>query len=355
MNALLGFVVLYLLGTLAIGVYAGTRVKNSADFAVAGRSLPLVMIITTTFATWFGAETVLGISAKFVAGGLNAVVEDPFGASMCLVFVGIFFAAKLYRMNLLTIGDFYRKRYGKGVEIFCSVAIILSYLGWVAAQITALGLVFNVVSGGEISTEVGMFIGTASVLVYVLFGGMLAVAWTDFIQMIVLVVGLSLIAVMAGNQAGGADKVFDLAVANDWPFHRQSDDELAAEISGQWCHYKLWFAWHPELGVMHLSCALDMKVPVKKRTPVYALLAMANEKLWLGHFDLWADEGLPVFRHAVLFREGIGANAELIEDLVDIAVSECERFYPAFQFVIWGGKDAAEAITAALLETEGEA
>lgn len=216
MNALLGFVVLYLIGTLAIGIYAGTRVKNSADFAVAGRSLPLVMIITTTFATWFGAETVLGISAKFVGGGLNAVVEDPFGASMCLVFVGLFFAAKLYRMNLLTIGDFYRKRYGKGVEIFCSIAIILSYLGWVAAQITALGLVFNVVSDGAISTETGMVIGTLSVLVYVLFGGMLAVAWTDFIQMIVLIIGLSIIAWMASDMAGGSDKVFALATSNDW-------------------------------------------------------------------------------------------------------------------------------------------
>ena len=216
MNALLAFVVLYLLGTLAIGLYAGMRVKTSADFAIAGRSLPLAMIITTTFATWFGAETVLGISAKFVSGGLNSVIEDPFGASMCLVFVGLFFAAKLYRMNLLTIGDFYRKRYGKSVEIFCSVAIILSYLGWVAAQITAVGLVFNVVSGGEISTELGMIVGTLSVLVYVIFGGMLAVAWTDFIQMIVLVIGLSFIAYLAGGMAGGPDKVWALAQANDW-------------------------------------------------------------------------------------------------------------------------------------------
>ena len=216
MNALLGFVVLYLLGTLAIGVYAGTRVKTSTDFALAGRSLPLVMIITTTFATWFGAETVLGISAKFVTGGLNNVVEDPFGASMCLVFVGLFFAAKLYRMNLLTIGDYYRKRFGKGVEIFCSVAIILSYLGWVAAQITALGLVFNIVSEGAISTEIGMVIGTLSVLVYVLFGGMLAVAWTDFIQMIVLILGLSAIAWLANDMAGGSAKVLALAQTNDW-------------------------------------------------------------------------------------------------------------------------------------------
>ena len=216
MNALLGFVVLYLLGTLAIGLYAGTRVKNSTDFALAGRSLPLVMIITTTFATWFGAETVLGISAKFAQGGLNSVVEDPFGASMCLVFVGLFFAARLYRMNLMTIGDFYRKRFGKTVEIFCSITIIMSYLGWVAAQITALGLVFNVVSNGVISVDTGMVIGTLSVLAYVIFGGMLAIAWTDFIQMIVLVIGLTIIAFMAGDLAGGADKVYALAQTNDW-------------------------------------------------------------------------------------------------------------------------------------------
>ena len=216
MNALLGFVVVYLLGTLAIGLFAATRVKTSTDFALAGRSLPLAMIITTTFATWFGAETVLGISAKFVQGGLNNVVEDPFGASMCLVLVGVFFAAKLYRMTLLTIGDFYRRRYGKTVEIFCSVAIIFSYLGWVAAQVTALGLVFNVVSNGAISVDMGMLIGTLSVLVYVIFGGMLAIAWTDFIQVIVLVVGLSIIALMAGNLAGGPDKVLALAQTNDW-------------------------------------------------------------------------------------------------------------------------------------------
>ena len=215
MTALLAFVIAYLIGTLLIGVYAGTRVKSSTDFALAGRSLPLIMVVTTTFATWFGAETVLGISAKFVSGGLGSVIEDPFGASMCLIFVGLFFAGKLYKMNLLTIGDFYRQRYGKTVEILCSVAIILSYLGWVAAQITALGLVFSIVSQGAISPEVGMAIGTASILVYVMFGGMLAVAWTDFIQMITLVMGLSIIAYLASEAAGGAGKVLALASERD--------------------------------------------------------------------------------------------------------------------------------------------
>lgn len=217
-TTLLAFVVLYLVATMAVGVYAGTRVKNTADFAVAGRSLPMAMVITTTFATWFGAETVMGIPAKFVEGGLHAVVEDPFGASMCLVLVGAFFAARLYKMDLLTIGDFYRQRYGKGVEIFCSMAIILSYLGWVAAQITALGLVFTILSGGSLSAAQGMVLGTSLVLVYVLIGGMLAVAWTDFIQMVVLVAGLSFIAWLAGDLAGGSDKVFALAHEQNW-FH----------------------------------------------------------------------------------------------------------------------------------------
>jgi SSS family transporter len=216
---LISFVVLYLLGTLALGVWAGTRIKNTSDFAIAGRSLPLIMVVTTTFATWFGAETVMGIPAKFVQGGLNAIVEDPFGAGTCLILVGLFFAAKLYRQNLLTIGDFYRQRFGRGVEVFCSLTIILSYLGWVAAQITALGLVFNVLTGGAMSETTGMIVGTMAVLVYVVIGGFLAVAWTDFIQMIVLVIGLSIIAFFSADLAGGADKVLGMATNKDlWKF-----------------------------------------------------------------------------------------------------------------------------------------
>ena len=216
---LITFVVLYLLGTLAIGVWAGTRIRNTSDFAIAGRSLPLIMVVTTTFATWFGAETVMGIPAKFVQGGLGAIVEDPFGAGTCLILVGLFFATKLYKLNLLTIGDFYRQRYGRGIEVFCSSAIILSYLGWVAAQITALGLVFSVLTNGAMSETTGMIVGTLAVLVYVVIGGFLAVAWTDFIQMIVLVVGLSIIAMFSADLAGGADKVLaSIESQNLWHF-----------------------------------------------------------------------------------------------------------------------------------------
>jgi len=212
---LLTLVIVYLLITIAIGLWAAKRVKNTADFAIAGRHLPLIMIVTTTFATWFGSETVLGIPAKFVQGGLNGIVEDPFGAGTCLILVGLFFAGKLYKMTLLTISDYYRERYGRVIEVACSLIIILSYLGWVSAQVTALGLVFNVLSGGAISPPVGMVIGTVSILAYTLFGGMWSVAVTDFIQMIILVIGLFVLAVFAGNQAGGADKVIALATSKE--------------------------------------------------------------------------------------------------------------------------------------------
>jgi SSS family transporter len=212
---LLTLVVVYLLITIGIGLWAARRVKNTADFAIAGRHLPLYMIVTTTFATWFGSETVLGIPAKFVQNGLHGVVEDPFGAGSCLILVGLFFAAKLYRMTLLTISDYYRERYGRGIEVVCSFVIILSYLGWVSAQVTALGLVFNLLSDGAIPVPVGMVIGTVSILAYTLFGGMWSVAVTDFMQMIILVVGLSVIAVFAAGQAGGADRVIALAASKD--------------------------------------------------------------------------------------------------------------------------------------------
>jgi SSS family transporter len=218
---LLTLVFAYLLVTIAIGLVAAKRVHNTADFAIAGRHLPLAMIVTTTFATWFGSETVLGIPAKFVQNGLSGVVEDPFGAGSCLILVGAFFAARLYSMTLLTISDYYRERYGRTVELMCSLMIMISYLGWVSAQVTALGLVFHVLSGQAISVPLGMVIGVVSILAYTLFGGMWSVAVTDFIQMIILVVGLSILAVFAADQAGGADKVIALATSQDmfrfWP------------------------------------------------------------------------------------------------------------------------------------------
>jgi len=197
--------------SVIIGLYAASRVHNTADYAVAGRSLPLAVVIATTFATWFGSETVLGVSARFVTGGLGSVVEDPFGASMCLVLVGLFFAYRLYQRNLITLGDYYRQRFGRAIEVICSCIIIVSYLGWVAAQITALGLVFNLLTQGTMSLTLGMIVGTGVVLVYTLYGGMWSVALTDFVQMIVIAAGLIAIAWFAADLAGGAGKVLEFA------------------------------------------------------------------------------------------------------------------------------------------------
>ncbi|MBI4807384.1 MAG: sodium:solute symporter family protein [Nitrosomonadales bacterium] len=207
------FVVLYLLVSIGIGLYASTRVHNSRDFVVAGRNLPLPIVTATVFATWFGAETVLGISATFVKEGLGGVVADPFGASMCLIIAGLFFAPLLYRMNLLTIGDYYRVRYNRVVELIMTVCIMISYLGWVSAQVVALGLVFNVVSDGAVTQQAGMVIGISVVLTYTIFGGMWSVALLDFVQMTVIMAALLLIGVLISGDAGGVGHVVSHAQA----------------------------------------------------------------------------------------------------------------------------------------------
>src|SRR3954452_10352383 len=191
---LIWFVALYLLVSICIGLYAATKVKSSADYVVAGRHLPLPFLVATVFATWVGSETVLGIPAKFLNEGFRGIVADPFGSSMCLILVGLFFARPLYRMNLLTIGDFYRARYNRAIELATSICIVISYLGWVSAQITALGLVFSVLTNGAISPWQGMAIGVVIVLVWTLSGGMLSVAFTDLFQMTVIMGGMIYIA-----------------------------------------------------------------------------------------------------------------------------------------------------------------
>ncbi len=204
---LIWFVALYLLLSVGIGIYASTRVHNARDFVMAGRNLPLPIVTATVFATWFGAETVLGISATFVKDGLSGVVADPFGASLCLIIAGLFFAPLLYRMNLLTIGDYYRQRYSRTVELLMTICIMVSYLGWVSAQVVALGLVFNIVSGGAVSEPAGMVIGMAIVLAYTMFGGMWSVALLDFVQMTVIMAGMLFIAYLISGQVGGVAHV----------------------------------------------------------------------------------------------------------------------------------------------------
>jgi Na+/proline symporter len=215
------FVIVYLALSMLIGVLAARHVHSAGDFVTAGRSLPFLIVVAMVFATWFGAEAVLGTPATFLSEDLGGLISDPFGAAFCLIFFGFFFARKLYAMNLMTIGDFYRQRYGRKVEVIAALAIALSYLGWVSAQVMALGVVFNVLSDGALSTELGILIGAGVVFFYTVVGGMWSVALTTAFQMVVIVAGLIFIAFIASTMTGGVMPVVEHAIQHDkfnfWP------------------------------------------------------------------------------------------------------------------------------------------
>lgn len=151
------------------------------------------------------------------------------------------------------------------------------------------------------------------------------------------------------------DLAEQLVMNRDWLFDRPVDEELVAEVQGIWCNYRIWFAWQEDLGALIFSCAYDTKIPEKSRTRVYPLLAAVNERMWLGHFDLGSEDGMVMFRHALLLRGDQKVTPEQIDDLLDIAQAECNRFYPAFQSVLWGGASITEALEIAMLDTVGEA
>ncbi len=159
----------------------------------------------------------------------------------------------------------------------------------------------------------------------------------------------------SATAANPLDLVEQVISANDWAFDRRSDSDMAAQAPGKWGDYGLYFCWSHEISVMHFSCAIEIASPPKRRTALYELLAKANERLWIGHFGMDEDNGMPIYRHSVLLRGTPTASSESIEDLVDIALTECERFFPAFEFVLKGGKAPDAALEAAMLECLGEA
>ncbi|HRK81854.1 MAG: sodium:solute symporter family protein [Saprospiraceae bacterium] len=196
---------LYLLLTIAIGWWASRRVKNTSDFVMAGRSLPLVVAGAALFATWFGSETIMGAPSRFVDEGMLGIVEDPFGAALCLILVGAFFARKFYEMNILTFVDFFRIRYSRTAELVSAILIVPSYFGWIAAQLVAMAVVLTALTG--IPFHWGIIGCTAVVVFYTYIGGMWAVSITDFIQTIIIIIGLVILAVYIGHAAGGFSKV----------------------------------------------------------------------------------------------------------------------------------------------------
>jgi Na+/proline symporter len=212
---LLALVGLYLAVSIAVGLYAATRVRGAADFAVARGRFGAPVVAATVFATWFGAETVLGIPATFLKEGFRGLVADPFAAVGCLLLVGAVFARPLFRLDVLTLGDFFRARYDRKADVALSLCIAFSYLGWIAAQLVALGLVFDVLSGGAIDTRTGIVVGAAIVLVYTMAGGMWSVALTDFVQAAMIIVGMGYVAWVVGDLAGGPLTVWESVASTE--------------------------------------------------------------------------------------------------------------------------------------------
>ena len=211
---LVGFILVYLAASVAVGLYAATRVRGAADYAVAGRRFGSPIVAATVFATWFGAETVLGIPATFLQEGLRGLVADPFAAVACLVLVGAVFARAMFGLDMLTLGDFFRARFDRRTEVAMSLVIAFSYIGWIAAQLVALGLAFSLLSGGAIDARTGIVIGAAIVVAYTMAGGMWSVALTDFLQAAVIIAGMAYVAWVVGDLAGGPGRVIEAASAS---------------------------------------------------------------------------------------------------------------------------------------------
>jgi len=202
---LLFFVVLYLLTTLAVGGYASRFVKTAGDFAVAGRRLPVFVVTSGLFATWFGSETVMGASSEFIEKGLLGVIEDPFGAALCLLLIGLFYAKPLYKLNLLTFSDYFRVRFGKPAEWISAVFMIPSYFSWIAAQLVAMALLLEILA--EVPFFWGISICTAVVVIYTYIGGMWSVSITDTIQTVIIIAGMLILTVVLLGKAGGVTAV----------------------------------------------------------------------------------------------------------------------------------------------------
>ena len=291
---LITFVVIYMAVTIGIGLIAARRVHNSKDYLVAGRSLPLYMNVATVFATWFGAETVLAVSATFAKDGLNGIPGDPFGASVCLVLAALLFAKLFYKMNLLTIGDFYKHRYGKGVEVLTSLAITASYLGWTSAQMTALGLVIHVLSGGAVELNHAILIGAGVVLVYTIFGGMWSVAFTDLFQTVIIIIGLSLVAYVVSDMAGGPAKVISQAAAEGKLVMFPAEMDAAAYWAMAGAFFAFAFGSIPQQDVFQRMTSAKNEKTAVRGTVIGALVyfCFAFVPIFIGYAALVADPGL---------------------------------------------------------------
>ncbi|MDR7130627.1 SSS family transporter [Algoriphagus sp. 4150] len=213
---LLTAIIIYLAITITVGAWASKFVKGSKDFVLAGRSLPLFLSASALFATWFGSETIFGASSVYLQEGLQGVIEDPFGGALCLILFGMFYLRPMYRMGVLTIGDVFKRIYGDKVEFLSTVFMVPVFFGYVAAQLVALSLILGTVTG--LSMTEGILISAGIVVIYTFLGGMWAISITDFIQTIMIVLGLIVVSLMVIREAGGITAILDSAPPESFQF-----------------------------------------------------------------------------------------------------------------------------------------
>ena len=166
---------------------------------------------------------------------------------------------------------------------------------------------------------------------------------------------MALIESTRDHRSSPLDVVERMAAGNNWPFERAGEDEIGLVVTGRWTNYQVSFTWMNEIETLHLACAFDMKVPELRLADVQKLIALINEQMWIGHFDVWTQNGVIMFRHALVLAGGVAAFGRQCEAVLATALDSCERYFPAFQFVIWAGKSAREAMESAMFETTGEA
>jgi hypothetical protein len=166
---------------------------------------------------------------------------------------------------------------------------------------------------------------------------------------------MSLIELTERAQANPLEVVERVAATNGWSFERATEDEITILVTGKWTDYQVSYTWMFDIEALHLACAFELKVPDRCRGEVQHLISLINEQMWVGHFDLWSQDGLVMYRHALVLVGGVEATSRQCEALLATALDACERYFPAFQFVVWAGKPAREALDAAMFETQGQA
>ncbi|KAA6440938.1 sodium:solute symporter [Dyadobacter flavalbus] len=226
--AILGYLVL----NLAIGLWASRKIKTTNDFVLAGRRLPLILAASATFATWFGSETIMGAPTEFLENGVLGIIEDPFGAALCLFLVGIFFARRFYSMNIITFCDFFRIRYGRYAELLSAILIIPSYFSWIAAQLLAMGIVLKIVLGWPLPGCI--LFSSVIVIVYTIWGGMWSISVTDFLQTIMIIAGLIIVSSVLYEKVGGFQPLIDAAPKGFFRFYPEFTFKASVEYFAAW-------------------------------------------------------------------------------------------------------------------------